>query len=75
MSRSESEPGSPAVDGTHERKQEAEDGWRYYTEAQCEAILISDPFDMHARFRSAQIWIGREENMEDAEKLLVSIQK
>ena len=53
----------------------ADDAWRFYTQAQCEKILDSDPFNMQARFRSAQIWINNQVNMEDAEKLLIAIQK
>lgn len=61
--------------GSHKQEviNTADDAWRFYTEAQCGKILDNDPFNMQARFRSAQIWINNQENLEDAEKLLVSI--
>lgn len=76
-SNSEEKEGSASDDSASvkEVNNNADDAWRFYTEAQCEKILDNDPFNMQARFRSAQIWINNQENMEDAEKLLISIQK
>lgn len=72
-------PSEDSADELHsqdnEKQGESAENWKNYTEGHCEAILENDPFDKHARFRIAQIWIGKEENMEDAIKLLESIRK
>lgn len=49
--------------------------WMQWTEIECETILENDCLDNRARFRLAQIWIENEESMDDAIKLLESIQK
>ena len=49
--------------------------WMQWTEVECETILEKDCLDNRARFRLAQIWIDNEESMDDAIKLLESIQK
>ena len=49
--------------------------WMQWTEVECETILEKDCLDNRARFRLAQIWIDNEEYMDDAIKLLESIQK
>jgi hypothetical protein len=53
---------------------EGED-WKVWTEFECETILENNCLDNKARFRLSQIWIESEENMDDAVKLLDSIQK
>jgi hypothetical protein len=52
-----------------------DDAWKLWTEFECESILENNCMDNKARFRLSQIWIESEENMDDAVKLLDSIQK
>ena len=56
-SEDKEEEGSDSASQKEEVVNTADDAWRFYTQAQCEKILDSDPFNMQARFRSAQIWI------------------
>lgn len=58
-----------------EIKKTEEMAWRKWTEVECETILEKNCLDNRARFRLAQIWIDNEESMDDATKLLESIQK
>lgn len=73
MNPSESQQSSVRED----RPQEPTEGedWKVWTEYECEAILENNCLDNKARFRLSQIWIESEENMDDAVKLLDSIQK
>ena len=51
------------------------DDWKGWTEADCETLLETNPFDNHARYRLAEIWMSEGFNIDDAVKLLDSVQK
>ena len=51
----------------------AEKEWQYWDELYCENRLQSDPQDNAAKFRLAEIYFQREENLDKAKKYIKSI--
>jgi hypothetical protein len=55
--------------------EEVKEDWRKYSEEECQEILSKNPFNNYARFRAAQIWIHNNDNLEEAQNLLESLQQ